>query len=57
MVIQVLGTRTDNLAQASQARLSETGRGSPRPSTRTVAQTGHPCFERVDASLRRGELA
>ncbi|QCD83245.1 hypothetical protein DEO72_LG2g3588 [Vigna unguiculata] len=32
--------RTDNLAQASHARLSETGRGSPRPSARTVAQAG-----------------
>jgi len=49
-----IGTRTGNLAQA---RLSETGRGSPRPFVRAVTQVGHPCFERVDVSLRRGELA
>ncbi|QCE09709.1 hypothetical protein DEO72_LG10g931 [Vigna unguiculata] len=51
------GTRTDNLAQVSHASLSETGRGSPKSSAQAVAQAGHPCFERVDALLRRGELA
>jgi len=45
------GTRTDNLAQASEARLSKTGRGSPKPSARAVAQAGGPCFERENASL------
>jgi len=52
-----IGERTDNLAQASQARLSETSRGSPRPSARAVAQASGHCFERENASLRRGELA
>jgi len=59
--IQLLQVRTraraDNLAQASQARLSETGRGSPKPSARAAAQAGGPGFERKNASLRRGELA
>ena len=51
------GARTGNLAQASQARLSEAGRGSPRPSARVVAQAGGSGFERENASLKRGELA
>ena len=52
------GARTGNLAQVSQARLSEAGRGSPRPSVRVVAQAGGSCFERENASLRPvGELA
>ncbi|QCD89852.1 hypothetical protein DEO72_LG4g802 [Vigna unguiculata] len=32
--------RTDNLAQASQARLTETGKGLPKPFARDVAQVG-----------------
>jgi len=51
------GARTDNLAQASQARLTETGKGLPKPFARDVAQVGGLCFEREIASLKRGELA
>jgi len=38
-------------------RASLTGKGSPRPSARAVAQADHLCFERENASLRRGDLA
>ena len=49
--------RTDNLAQASLSRLSETGRESPRSFARVVAQVTNLCFERENVSLRRGDLA
>ncbi|QCD87657.1 hypothetical protein DEO72_LG3g2197 [Vigna unguiculata] len=47
---------TDTLTQVSQARLSKTGRGSPRNSVQTIAQAGYPTFEQENVSLRRGEL-
>jgi len=52
-----IGTRTDNLAQESLSRLSETGRDSPRPFARAIAQVGHLRFERENALLKRGDLA
>jgi len=44
--------RTDNLAQASLSRLSETGRDSPRSLARAVAQDTDLHFERENVSLR-----
>jgi len=49
--------RSDNLAQASGARLSESIR-KPLPGVaRTVAQATSSCFEREPISLKRGGLA
>ena len=49
--------RFDTLAQPSFSRLSKTGRDSPMPFARAVAQACYLRFERENASLRRGDLA
>jgi len=49
--------RSDNLAQASGARLSECIRKPLLGVARAVAQATSPCFEPKPISLKRGCLA